>query len=113
MAGGPVGSLNVYRSDAYHWDDSDTAATEAFAGIVSQLLVTALMADRQDTIVAQLQRALDARVIIERAVGVLIAVEGLDAPAAFERLRRVARSSRSRAADVAARVVEMRGFPPE
>ncbi|MBA3655358.1 MAG: GAF and ANTAR domain-containing protein [Actinobacteria bacterium] len=108
VAGGPVGSLNVYRSETYEWDDSDVRATQAFAGIVSQLIGLAMVADGQGDVVAQLQRALEARVMIERAVGVLIAVEGLDAPSAFERLRRAARSSRTRAADVAARVVAER-----
>jgi GAF domain-containing protein len=111
LAGGPVGSLNVYRSDAHDWDDSDIAATQAFAGVVSHLISLAMVADGQSAVVAQLQRALKARVIIERAVGVIIATEGVDAPAAFERIRRAARATRTRAADVAARVVTERGLP--
>ena len=30
LAGQPVGSLNVYRGDAYEWDDSDAAAIASF-----------------------------------------------------------------------------------
>ncbi len=49
----------------------------------------------------QLQYALNYRVVIERAVGYLMGARGLDAVAAFDLLRRQARDSRRRVADVA------------
>jgi AmiR/NasT family two-component response regulator len=64
---------------------------------------------------AQLQRALDARTVIERAKGVLIERRDLSAEAAFELLRTAARSSRRRVVDVAADVLAgraMRGHHP-
>jgi AmiR/NasT family two-component response regulator len=51
--------------------------------------------------VAQLQGALDRRVVIERAVGLLMARLDTDAVGAFGSLRRAARDSRRRVADVA------------
>ena len=45
--------------------------------------------------------ALDNRVVIERAVGVIMQRDQLSAVAAFNRLRQAARSSQTKAADVA------------
>jgi AmiR/NasT family two-component response regulator len=53
----------------------------------------------------QLQAALEHRWLIEQAKGVIMGREELDAQAAFERLRRAARSSTRRLADVAPREV--------
>ena len=53
----------------------------------------------------QLQYALDYRVVIERAVGYLMGAHGLTAATAFNMLRRQARDTRRRVADVAAEVL--------
>jgi ANTAR domain-containing protein len=53
----------------------------------------------------QLQTALDSRVVIEQAKGVLVAREGIDPDEAFKRLRRAARSKRIKIHDLAGEVV--------
>jgi len=111
LGGGVVGSLNVYQPTAYEWDDSDLAASASLARVVERILAMALVVRRRDDVVLQLQTALDTRVAIERAVGVLIGVEGIDAVEAFDRLRRAARSSRRKVADLAAEVLEQRALP--
>ena len=62
---------------------------------------------------AQLQEALDSRIVIEQAKGVLAERFGLDPDAAFEVLRRSARSQRVPLRDLAARVVTSRKTPWE
>jgi ANTAR domain len=62
---------------------------------------------------ANLQRALDTRVVIEQAKGVLTERFGLDVHDAFDMLRTSARSNRIRLRDLAERVVESRQTPPE
>ena len=62
---------------------------------------------------ANLQRALDTRVVIEQAKGVLAERLGLDVHDAFDVLRTSARSNRMRLHDLATRVVESRQTPPE
>jgi hypothetical protein len=52
---------------------------------------------------AQLQYALDYRVIIERGVGYLMARDQVDAMTAFDRLRRAARDTQTKIGDVAQR----------
>jgi hypothetical protein len=56
-------------------------------------------------VAGQLQYALDYRVVIERAVGYLMGAHRLDAVTAFDVLRRRARDSRRRIADVATDVL--------
>src|SRR2546423_8361079 len=62
---------------------------------------------------ANLQRALDTRVVIEQAKGVLAERVTLDVHEAFQVLRTSARSNRMPLRDLAARVVESRQTPPE
>lgn len=105
LGGGPVGTLNVYRSQPAEWDDSDIAALRAFAGLIEEAMTAALAAHEHSVTVSQLQYALDYRVIIERAIGYLMATHGLDAVSAFNLLRRQARDSRRRVADLAAEIL--------
>src|SRR5918911_1302516 len=62
---------------------------------------------------ANLQRALDTRVVIEQAKGVLAERFAVDVHEAFQLLRMSARSNRMRLRDLAARVVESRKTPRE
>jgi AmiR/NasT family two-component response regulator len=59
-------------------------------------------------LVVQLQGALESRVLVEQAKGVLMDREGLSAQAAFERLRRRARARSRRIDDVAREVIANR-----
>ena len=101
IAGAPVGSLNVFRSEPYDWDEEDVAAVEAYNRILEGVLVAAVAAGRNERIAEQLQEALDRRVPIERSIGMLMGRQGIDAVAAFGALRRAARAERRPVADVA------------
>jgi hypothetical protein len=62
---------------------------------------------------ANLQRALDTRIVIEQAKGVLAERFDVDVHEAFQVLRLSARSNRIRLRDLATQVVESRKTPPE
>ena len=62
---------------------------------------------------ANLQRALDTRIVIEQAKGILAERFDVDVREAFGVLRLAARSNRIRLHDLAARVVESRVTPRE
>jgi GAF domain-containing protein len=105
-AGITVGSLNVYRDAPHQWDESEIQALETYAGLIERLLGTALHAEQLTQLAQQLQHALDNRVLIERAVGLVMGRDGTDAVTAFNQLRRAARSSERKALDVAVEVLE-------
>jgi GAF domain-containing protein len=106
LGGSPVGTLNVYRDESIEWDKSDVNALTAYGGLVAEILAAALTAQQHSAVADQLQYALDYRVVIERAVGYLMGTHRLDAVTAFDALRKQARDSRRRVADVAAEVLD-------
>lgn len=106
VGGQAVGSINVYRAEPYDWDDSDIAALRSLSTLAGQILATALLASSQEKVVRQLEEALESRVTIERAVGMLMGRHDLPAVDAFERLRQRARSERRKVVEVAGEVLD-------
>ncbi len=113
LGGAVAGSLDAYCDSEHRWDDQEVEGLQAYARLVERLLLTAMRVERHERTVQQLEHALEHRVVIERAVGVLMERHGLTALAAFERLRSAARNARRRAADVAAEIVATAGSPTE
>jgi signal transduction protein with GAF and PtsI domain len=105
LAGGPIGTLDAYARGERAWNESEVSALQACAGVVANLLGHAVAAYTQGRLARQLQLALEHRMVIEQAKGALMAHELLDAAAAFERLRSVARSGRRTVAEVAREVL--------
>jgi GAF domain-containing protein len=113
LDGGVIGTLDVYVRQPRDWDPSEVAALQAYAGLVASLLSAAVTAQVKGRLAEQLQAALEHRWLIEQAKGVLMGREELDAQAAFERLRRAARSSTRRLADVAKDVTAGQRLPAD
>jgi GAF domain-containing protein len=111
LDGSPIGTLDIYSSTPSDWDESEVAALQAYAGVVASLLSAAVTARVKGRLANQLEAALEHRWLIEQAKGVLMGRERLDAQAAFERLRRAARSSGRRLADVARDLTEGKPLP--
>src|SRR5436309_11423459 len=82
---------------------------EAEAAIVRLLELTSVLARRA----SQLQEALDSRIVIEQAKGILAERYHVDVDDAFLVLRRAARSNRIRVHDLASRVVTSQETPAE
>jgi GAF domain-containing protein len=104
LGGSPVGTLNVYRNEPAEWDSSDVRALRAYGDLIAEVVSAALAAHDHGVLAEQLRYALDYRVVIERAVGYLMGAHNLDAVTAFDVLRKRARDSRRRVADVAAEI---------
>ena len=111
LDGGVIGTLDIYAHEARDWDPSEVAALQAYAGLEASLLMAAVTAQVKGRLADQLQAALEHRWLIEQAKGVIMGREELDAQAAFERLRRAARSSTRRLADVARDVTDGQPLP--
>lgn len=82
---------------------------EARAAIERLLELTSILARRA----SQLQEALDSRIVIEQAKGVLCERYGVEPDRAFQLLRRAARSNRMRLHTLASHVVASRETPPQ
>jgi GAF domain-containing protein len=111
LDGQPIGTLSVYSATPRDWDAKEVNAVQAYAGIVASLLAAAAAAHVKARLAAQLQTALDRRMLIEQAKGILMAKEGIDAATAFQRLRAGARSTRRRMVDVAHDMTAGRPLP--
>jgi AmiR/NasT family two-component response regulator len=92
------------------WSDADHGAIRAFAIMLGRLVGAIAEAQHKTELTAQLQFALDSRIVIEQAKGMLMQREGIDAPRALELLRRLARSSECKLVDVASDLIDR---PPE
>jgi GAF domain-containing protein len=106
VLGGPIGTLDLFTAIPRAWDDSEVAAAHAYAGVVASLLGAAVAAHASSRLAKQLQVALDSRVLIEQAKGVLMASEKVDAQTAFNRLRRQARNTRRPVPEVAREIID-------
>jgi AmiR/NasT family two-component response regulator len=104
-----VGTCNILSAEPKAWSDAHVGAIRAYAHALGTLLQLVAEAHTSSVLASQLQYALDQRVVIEQAKGVLMEREGMDSWQAFERLRATARSSQRRLIDVAAKVVKDAG----
>ena len=85
--------------------DDDMRLVQTVADVTGRALSCLRERDAFNRQVAQLSRALESRVVIEQAKGVIAAKSGIDVGEAFLVLRRRARDGRETLADVAARIV--------
>jgi transcriptional regulator with GAF, ATPase, and Fis domain len=113
LGGITVGTLDAYRDRPHDWDESEQTALIRYGDVIQATLTAALAAHNAGRLADQLQYALDYRVIIERGVGYLMARDGVDAVAAFNRLRTAARSSRSKIGTVAEHLLATGELPSE
>lgn len=96
-----IGALNLFRVDAGLMPESDVAAAQALADVATIAILQHRAALSAQLLNDQLSRALDSRIVIEQAKGVVSEAAGLDMEEAFARLRRHARVHNLRLADVA------------
>jgi GAF domain-containing protein len=105
LGGTVAGSLSVLAARPREWAPTEVSALQSLAELAGRLLQTAERLEEIQAEVGQLHRALDSRVLIEQAKGVLLARDSIDQGEAFERLRRQARNGGRRIGEVAAEVV--------
>ncbi len=90
---------------------SDGAVGTELARLTVELDKLARYADEQERKATQLEQALESRVVIERAVGVLAERFTLSFEEAFDLLRRAARDSRAELRGIAAELLKTRTTP--
>jgi GAF domain-containing protein len=103
-----VGALNFYTAGPGDFDEDDRAAGQTLADVATTYIVNARAFERSMQLTGQLQHALDTRVVVEQAKGMLAAHHDVTIPEAFERLRAHARRNRLKLHDVARDLIEGR-----
>lgn len=101
-----LGALNVYDNKVRHWGDDDVAAAVALANMATSLVISARELEQSRRVAEQLRDALDSRVVIEQAKGVIARDRQLSVEDAFGVLRSHARSNNLKFHDAARAVVE-------
>jgi GAF domain-containing protein len=108
LRGTTFGAMNLFTTQPGLLSDRDTALALALAQMATISLVQHRTIQNQAAVNDQLQQALDSRVVIEQAKGVLAQRHGIAVDEAFTLLRRHARSTGSRLRDIADGVVNRR-----
>jgi GAF domain-containing protein len=100
-----VGVVAVFSGKPHAWTPEAELALTSFTDLAALAIVTTMQSEERGQLADQLKHALDARVVIEQAKGVLVARDGVDPRRAFEELRAQARRSRRTVSDLAAEIV--------
>lgn len=111
LRGRNVGALNVFFEDAGSFSDIDINMLQALADVATVAIVQARAGREATELTGQLQGALDSRVVIEQAKGIVAEQDGVALDEAFLRLRRFARDRNLRLREVAEHVAEHRSYP--
>lgn len=101
-----VGALNLLNTESNGVDETSVNLGQALADVATIGMLQHRTIDDSAILTRQLQAALNSRVVIEQAKGVLSAHAGVDMQAAFVVLRGYSRSSNRRLSDVARDVAE-------
>jgi hypothetical protein len=101
-----IGALNLFRRGTGMMTDSDLLVAQALADVATIGILHQRVLTRGALVNSQLQTALNSRVLIEQAKGVLAERQGLDMDQAFVQLRTMARSNNRHLSDTARAVIE-------
>lgn len=103
-----IGSLNLFREQAGELGEFDMVAAQALADVATIGILQERAVRESDIVTEQLQRALDSRVIIEQAKGVIAYVSNVSVGEAFRLIRAHARDHQRGIVEVAGDIVDRR-----
>ena len=101
-----IGALNLFRATPGPFDPADVRVGQALADVATISVLHERSMRRSEILSEQLQTALDSRVIIEQAKGILAERLSLDMDHAFSLLRDTARSRNLRLSDLARTLID-------
>ena len=100
-----IGGLNLFHNGVEPVPQEDQRLAQALADVATIGILQQRSAHRSTMMAEQLQHALNSRVAIEQAKGVLAERNGIGVDSAFDALRRHARNHNLKLTDVALAVV--------
>jgi GAF domain-containing protein len=106
LRGVTIGALNLFRTETGSLEESDIVAAQALADVATIAILQHRAAIQAHLLVDQLNHALNSRVMIEQAKGILAERAGLDMEGAFAWLRKHARDHNQLLVDVAGSIIE-------
>ena len=101
-----IGTLNLLRASPGGLDPHDEVAARAFADVATIGILHERSLRESTVLSEQLQGALNSRVVIEQAKGVVAHTKGISIDTAFQLMRDFARSHRLGISKVASRIVD-------
>ena len=101
-----IGALNLFHVELTPIDERDAVVARAFADLAAISVMQHRAATESHRLNEQLSAALNSRVVIEQAKGVISERSGLDLAGAFSRLRNYARDHNLRLTDVARAAID-------
>ncbi len=106
LRGTIIGAVNLFHLDAGNMDQADVDAAQAFADVATITILQHRAAAAGQLVNEQLQNALNSRVVIEQAKGIVSEQQKVNMEQAFSVLRNHARSHNLRLVDVAYNVID-------
>lgn len=103
-----IGALNLFSVGLGELDPTTIRLGQALADVATIGLLQARAIRHHEVLTEQLQAALNSRIVIEQAKGVIAERQGLDMDQSFTLLRTAARSTNRRLSDLAEEVVSGR-----
>ncbi|CAM5656290.1 hypothetical protein SALBM135S_04966 [Streptomyces alboniger] len=104
----PFGALVLLGAPGASMDEKALALVRSLTEMAAHALTLQRQAFENRVLADQLQRALNSRVVIEQAKGMLAVRHGLTLDDAFDRMRRHARTHRRKVAELAQEIIERR-----
>jgi GAF domain-containing protein len=103
----PVGAVNVYSAEPREWPDEEVSAARVLADMAASYVVNASELAESRRTTEQLREALESRIVIEQAKGILANELGCTVDQAFVVLRNHARRNSAGLRSVAHAVVHL------
>jgi GAF domain-containing protein len=104
-----IGAVSLFRSEVGELDAGDQRAARALTDVTTVGILHERSFRASELLRRQLEHALDSRVVIEQAKGVLAQTHAISMNEAFRRIRDRSRSERAPIAEVAQRIVDRAG----
>ena len=100
-----IGALNLYAPEPREWSDEDIAVAAVLADMATSYVVNASKLLQQQQLSEQLQHALDSRVVIEQAKGIVSQRRAISVDQAYQLIRSHARRNNATLRSVAEAIV--------